>query len=95
MGTGTSVHSLGSMYLCPHDPFKRYRGQVSVLHNAIEASEQGAIASISDDRVEINERSLLQLSRRIIENKDYSKPEVHFSIKGVLYKYNSQGLIPG
>lgn len=82
---------VGSSWVDVKSPLK-YR---NIIHNAIEASEQGAIACISDDRVEINERSLLQLSRRIIENKDYSKPEVHFSIKGVLYKYNSQGLIPG
>lgn len=66
-----------------------------IIRNANQASEQGAIACITDDRIEINVNSLLRLSKRILENGYYKQNEIHFKVKGSLYKYNSQGLIPG
>lgn len=66
-----------------------------ITSNAIDATRQGAVACITDDRIEIDTRDLQRLSKRILENKDYLKNEVHFKIKGILYKYNSQGIIPG
>ena len=66
-----------------------------ITRNAIQASEQGAIACITDDRISIDESSLPSLSRKIINNNFYKQAEVHFKVNGTLYKYNSQGLIPG
>lgn len=67
----------------------------NITHNANEATSKGAIACVTDERMELNVESLEGLSRSILKNKDYLKEEIHFIVKGTLYKYNSQGLIPG
>lgn len=64
-----------------------------IVVNANKASLQGGIACITDDFIKINETS--HLAKNILKSKDYAMDEVHFFVDGILYKYNSQGLIPG
>lgn len=71
---------------------KNYR---NIIRNAHQASKQGAIACITDDRIEIDGGAMTSLSKKILESKFYEPAEIHFKVKGTLYKYNSQGLIPG
>lgn len=61
--------------------------------NAIKASKQGAIACITDDHLLLQESKLEQLSKTILNNRDYTKDEVHWVVNGKLYKYNSLGKI--
>lgn len=61
--------------------------------NAIKASNQGAIACITDDHLLLQESKLEQLSKTILNNRDYTKDEVHWVVNGKLYKYNSLGKI--
>lgn len=74
---------------------KSPKGYRNIIHNANLAAAQGAIACITDDRISLNLRMLPKLSKNILQNKFYSKGEVHFIVDGILYKYNSQGLVPG
>lgn len=61
--------------------------------NAINASKQGAIACITDDHLLLKESELEQLSKTILNNREYTKKEVHWVLNGKLYKYNSLGKI--
>ena len=74
---------------------KSPEGYRNLTHNANLAAAQGAVACITDDRITIKIEMLPKLSRNILQNKYYTKDEVHFIVEGTLYKYNSQGIIPG
>lgn len=64
-----------------------------IVSNAIDASNQGAIACITDDHIVISDSEMKSLSESILKNKNYSKKEVHWVVNGKLYKYNSHGII--
>lgn len=64
-----------------------------IIPNANDAARQGAIACIMDDYIKLSQRMMEEKSRSILSNKMYGKEEVHFYSEGMLYKYNSQGLI--
>lgn len=64
-----------------------------IIPNANDAARQGAIACIMDDFIELSHRMMEEKSKNILASKLYGKEEVHFYFEGVLYKYNSQGLI--
>lgn len=64
-----------------------------IISNAIDASGQGAIACLTDDHIVISESEMTSLSKSILDNKNYSKKEVHWVVNGKLYKYNSHGII--
>ena len=64
-----------------------------IISNAIDASGQGAIACLTDDHIVISESEMTSLSKSILNNKNYSKKEVHWVVNGKLYKYNSHGII--
>ena len=68
-------------------PFSRK----NIVRNAIESSKQGAIVCITDDHLLIGESHLEQLSYSILNNREYTKNEVHWVVNGKLYKYNSHG----
>lgn len=65
----------------------------NILSNAIYASNQGAIACLTDDHIVISDSEMKSLSESILKNKNYSKKEVHWVVNGKLYKYNSHGII--
>lgn len=59
--------------------------------NANKAAQQGGIVCLTDDFIILKDMGRMAIN--ILRNKDYTMPEVHFYSGGVLYKYNSQGLI--
>lgn len=59
--------------------------------NAHKAALQGAIACITDDFIDLPD--LAHVAHIILSSDMYTQSEVHFYVKGSLYKYNSQGLI--
>lgn len=62
-----------------------------IVVNANKAAIQGAIACITDDFIDLSDMD--ELAINILSSECYTQPEVHFYSQGVLYKYNSQGLI--
>ena len=67
----------------------------NVRRNANDATKQGGKACVKDDFFTIDLNSLEYLAKEILKDESYLESEVHFIIKGTLYKYNSQGRIPG
>lgn len=82
---------IGETWIDVKSPLKA----ANIVRNANKASEQGAIVCITDDSCEIKESSLEYWNKKIWDDGNYTKNEVHFIVKGKLYKYNSQGRIPG
>ena len=63
--------------------------------NACRAYKQNAIACITDDHCVLKVEHLNRYADKVLRSQGYHMSEVHFVINGILYKYNSQGLILG
>ena len=72
----------GNVFIDVKSPFSTS----NIVNNANDASQQGAIACITDDHCIIHESSIINFAKRILDNKYYLFDEVHFVVNGQLYK---------
>lgn len=82
---------VGIEFVDVKSPFSR----ANIVRNAVRASQQDAVACITDHFVDINDVEIPHFARIILSDANYTKDKVFFVVKGTLYKITIADITAG